>query len=1397
VHDLSGLFREQVSMARRLVGTDKLPELNVRAIDMAKELDRVFERYANFFVLNGLAGNNRTAEDETLRATVLRQYIGDAAMDTIRPTAANKTYEELRDALIAKYKPAYSETHVRSQFFRCTMTEGQTSRDFLLQCWQAIRRTSCADENEQLQWVLTCFITRHSNEEVRRAFDIKAPATEAEALRMADEVESKQRERMATQKINAVLQDTATPQQSAEVHTVNFRNKNKSAGPSSRPFGQGSSRPSGGGGAPCNSCGGSEKCREGRCPGQRATCYECGKRGHLGRVCRQRLARQRGSPKPQSTNECDTAGSGYAERREHQQHRHDAASAARYQESGYEPSFQPADELYTFRDVQRQQMDYLHELSARAGQGGTVQRVPKCGGRRGVDEIEFQPSGVSTDEVSVPCTERKKTHDVWFEPIEINHRRAYVKIDTGAKVNVMSRRHFLELGLSPRLLRESRVVLVSFSQQLVQPIGCFTELVTINGRQIPMQFQVVTSCANVLISYQDSVRAGLVPSSDIGGGKSSCGVNALSTYRNEILRLTLKPDAVPKNFPPRKVPLALDEEVKQELKRMENEGVITPVREPTDWCSPMIVRRKPNGLLRVCMDPRYLNSFLKRATYPLPDIEAVFPKFRGAKYFSKMDMTMGFWQILLDEESSYMCTFSTPYGRYRYLRLPFGISPAPEVFHRIVADVIQDMPGVMHFVDDVLVWGNTKEEHDERLKEVLRRFEASGFVFNPTKCEFGKTEVMFLGHLVDGTRVRPNPQKVAAVKEFPTPQCADDVRRLLGVATYISKFIPRFSAKTAVLRRLLRADMAFEWTPEHEEALRLIQDELTSDKVLFIFDPNLPVQIATDASGTGLGAVLMQKGRPVLFAARSLTPAEVNYSIIEKELLAVVFALRRFHFYTLGRPVEILTDHQPLLGAAKNALLRENPRLDRLFDQIIGYDLKWTYVPGRTNFLPDYLSRLPVGTVQPLPVDLVMQEDVPVARGRVYNEIVKASLTDAVVEFARECIRSGWPRSSTEYPSEMRFLRRTAEQLRIADGVLVDLQGRVYVPTAARALVLRELHLGHPGTATTLRRAHELFFWPTMNNDTNEYCARCETCARCAPRPASAPLLPRPMPRVPGQVIAADFFEFNRKQYVAFYDVFSQFPFLWPVASTSAAALINGCRVFFQFSGCPQQLWCDQGSAFDSYEFRDFAEELGISIKYSSAEYPQSNGSAESAVKVLKHLKKCVQTDNELFRAILYLQNTVKRAHTASPAQIFLGRNARTPMGHAVRPSPVSWEQHFQDRVTDQRRMKTAYDTPGKIEHDALFPGARVVVHNVRGKSQEASIIEATKDPRTYLVEFDNGARSIRNRRFLTLLPRWQSAPDLRAPGSPARAVNVADAARAVHVVHVKREERRSQFRRP
>jgi hypothetical protein len=237
-------------------------------------------------------------------------------------------------------------------------------------------------------------------------------------------------------------------------------------------------------------------------------------------VCQQRIARQKGSPKPQSTNECDTAGAGYSDRRDHQQRHQEASAVPRYNKAGYEPAYQPADELATFKNVKRQQMDYLHGLLARAGQGGAVEHITKCGGRRDINEVEFQLSNLSIDVVGSPCTVEQTAFDIWFEPIVINHRKAYVKTDTGAKVNVMSRRHFLEFS---RILRESRVVLVSFSQQIVQPIRNFTEVVKINGRHIPMQFQVVPSCTNVLISYQDPRRAALIP--EMGHeARFACGV---------------------------------------------------------------------------------------------------------------------------------------------------------------------------------------------------------------------------------------------------------------------------------------------------------------------------------------------------------------------------------------------------------------------------------------------------------------------------------------------------------------------------------------------------------------------------------------------------------------------------------------------------------------------------------------------------------------------------------------------------------------------------------------------------------------------------------------------------------------------------------------------------------
>ncbi len=503
---------------------------------------------------------------------------------------------------------------------------------------------------------------------------------------------------------------------------------------------------------------------------------------------------------------------------------------------------------------------------------------------------------------------------------------------------------------------------------------------------------------------------------------------------------------------------------------------------------------------------------------------------------------------------------------------------------------------------------------------------------------------------------------------------------LLGVATYISRFIPRFSSKTTVPQDLiLKVDAGFFWLPEHQPALELIQNELLDDKVLYIFDPKRDTQIVTDASGTGLGAVLMQGDRPIAYAARSWTLAKKNYSMIEKELLAVVYALRRFHFYTAGRMVEVLTDHQPVLGAVRNVLFRDNLRLDRLFDQVISYDLQWTYVPGKANYLPDYLSRMPPMRIPPLSIDSVTAQEMAPSSGPIYDLIASAAQNDTVVDFVQQTIHDGWPEARAGFPQCFHFLRPHCHELCVADGVLVDSRNRVYVPEAAGRAVLQELHIGHPGQSTMLARARKIFFWPNMQSDVEKLAVACGYCALHRPSQAREPLQPRDMPCAPGEVIATDFFQIRTQCFLAIYDVFLQFPFLWPVRSKSTAKLLRACRAFFQFTGCPRAFWCDQGSAFDSNEFRAFADSIGMRVCYSSAEYTQSNGAAESAVKILKRLRQVSLNENELFWVLLYLQNSAKRRPAAAPVEIFLGCSLRTPLQPQSNQSFVLWRDHHSE----------------------------------------------------------------------------------------------------------------------
>ena len=350
---------------------------------------------------------------------------------------------------------------------------------------------------------------------------------------------------------------------------------------------------------------------------------------------------------------------------------------------------------------------------------------------------------------------------------------------------------------------------------------------------------------------------------------------------------------------------------------MEAMGVISPVRNPTPWCAGMVVVPKRSGAVRICVDLKPLNLSVLREPHLIPKVDETLAQLTGAKVFFKLDANSGFWQIPLAKESRPLTTFITPFGRYFFNKLPFRISSAPELFQCRMNRILEGLDRVLCHMDDVLVHGADKAEHDVRLTVVLKRIEAAGVTLNSEKCEFEKDRVKFLGHLIDQEGIRADPEKTSAIRLMEAPSNVPELRRFLGMVNQLGKFSPCIAELSQPLRELLSTKQSWVWGSSKEQVFAQIKVELTQPTVLMLYNPQAPTKISADASSYGLGAVLLQqagdKWKPVAYASRSMSDTEKHYAQIEKEALAVTWSCDKFSNYILGRHFDIETKHKPLV----------------------------------------------------------------------------------------------------------------------------------------------------------------------------------------------------------------------------------------------------------------------------------------------------------------------------------------------------------------------------------------------------------------------------------------------------------------------------------------------------
>ena len=821
---------------------------------------------------------------------------------------------------------------------------------------------------------------------------------------------------------------------------------------------------------------------------------------------------------------------------------------------------------------------------------------------------------------------------------------------------------------SPVTVYKGTVLGIFVPSQYVLVVGEGESLVpqgTTNGSVLP---DLNATCKHLSDSEKVQLNRLLVSYEDLFVSKGD------PLGRTDRVKHSIRVEGPPIRQPLRRTPRALKEVVDAETQKMLKEGVIRESNSP--WSSPVVLVQKKDGSWRFCVDYRKLNSLTHRDAYPLPRIDETLDTLGGSKFFTTLDLASGYWQLEIEEADKEKTAFSTRQGHFKFNVMPFGLTNAPATFQRLMECLLAGLSPeqCMIYLDDIIVFSSSVEQHLQRLDRILSRIRAAGLKLQAKKCCFVQEQVRYLGHVISAEGIRPDESKVQAVATYPVPKDVKQLRQFLGLANYYRRFVRGYSELAAPLHILLRKEKKFLWSPEAQKAFDKLKYCLITPPVLSFPDFTQEFIVHTDASDTAIGGVLSQvqdgHERVISYWSRQLQKSERRYSTIEREALAVVSAVKEFYPYLYGFTFTLVTDHNPL--TALKGLKDVGGRLSRWLLFLQQFQYRIVYRPGKHHTNADALSRIPAPETLVTAVQNFLPSYSP-------NQLRSAQMDDAQLKPIMEALERqmampldtppGLQRAQLHNGVLCRQYKKCSSQEEFTQFV---------VPTSLREVACRQVHdcSGHLGINKTMERLKERFYWPGYESDIKDWLQGCELCQRRNP--------PQPSPRAPlGRISACQPFEKvswdimgplpvsskGNKYILVITDLFTKWVEAFPIRSTNtetlATILVNEivCRY-----GVPRYLHSDQGANLTSRIIQSLCKKLGIQRTQTSAYHPQGNAQVERFNRTLEAmLSKTVKEnqkdwDQQLPRALFAYRTAVHEATGYSPYRVNFGRSPALPV---------------------------------------------------------------------------------------------------------------------------------------